>query len=327
MSPTESLLKDYLNEGQPDAADVLLSRLVFDTAEPVIRRILYRRLGPDTPAQDREDLSGDIMLDLVSRLQSAKSGESKPIENYQGYIAVAAYHACDQYLRRRYPQRHRLRNRVRYLLEHTKGFAVWEDEQGELIAGRAQWRGKPPLRALPPDWEANVARPAGQSPVDAVEAVFARLNGPMPLESLVTSLAQFWGVKDQQVAWEDVEQRATSPEIDAGRRIDERRALERVWHEVGELPPQQRVALLLNLRDESGASALVALPAAGVASIRQIAASLSIAIEEFAALWQKLPLSDLDIAARLGLTRQQVINLRKSARQRLARRMGEKALN
>jgi len=36
---------------------------------------------------------------------------------------------------------------------------------------------------------------------------------------------------------------------------------------------------------------------------------------------RNLPLSDLDIAARLGLSRQQIINLRKSARQRLARRM------
>jgi len=34
-----------------------------------------------------------------------------------------------------------------------------------------------------------------------------------------------------------------------------------------------------------------------------------------------LPLEDAAIAERLGLTRQQVINLRKSARARLARRM------
>jgi hypothetical protein len=38
------------------------------------------------------------------------------------------------------------------------------------------------------------------------------------------------------------------------------------------------------------------------------------------ALWDQLPLDDLSIAARLGVTRQQVINLRKAARARLARR-------
>ena len=44
---------------------------------------------------------------------------------------------------------------------------------------------------------------------------------------------------------------------------------------------------------------------------------------ELAALWPDLPLEDAAIAERLGLTRQQVINLRKSARARLGRRMRE----
>ena len=38
---------------------------------------------------------------------------------------------------------------------------------------------------------------------------------------------------------------------------------------------------------------------------------------------EQMPLDDLTIAARLGVTRQQVINLRKSARARLTRRMAE----
>ena len=43
--------------------------------------------------------------------------------------------------------------------------------------------------------------------------------------------------------------------------------------------------------------------------------------EELAGMWNSLPLDDRGIAERLGITRQQVINLRKSARARLARRM------
>jgi hypothetical protein len=43
--------------------------------------------------------------------------------------------------------------------------------------------------------------------------------------------------------------------------------------------------------------------------------------QEFAKLWNNLPLEDTTIAQNLGVTRQQVINLRKSARERLARRM------
>jgi len=45
-------------------------------------------------------------------------------------------------------------------------------------------------------------------------------------------------------------------------------------------------------------------------------------IEALAELWNSLPLDDHAIAARLGITRQQVINLRRAARERLARRLG-----
>ena len=86
------------------------------------------------------------------------------------------------------------------------------------------------------------------------------------------------------------------------------------------LPLRQRRALLLNLRDETGAGAIELFPMTGVASIRRIADALELDYTGFAELWPSLPLDDRDIAARLGLDRQQVINLRKSARARLARR-------
>ena len=60
---------------------------------------------------------------------------------------------------------------------------------------------------------------------------------------------------------------------------------------------------------------------AGVASIRTVAGALDVSPEEFAAFWDELPLSDAAIAARLGTTRQQVINLRKAARIILGRRL------
>ena len=103
--------------------------------------------------------------------------------------------------------------------------------------------------------------------------------------------------------------------------MDQRQQLARLWAEVSELPPAQRTALLLNLRDDSGGSALAFLPPSGVASIREIAKILGMPVEELAGIWGRLPLSDLEIAGRLALSRQQVINLRHSARQRLVRRL------
>jgi hypothetical protein len=94
-----------------------------------------------------------------------------------------------------------------------------------------------------------------------------------------------------------------------------------LWREICRLPPNQRSALLLNLRDESGNCATTLFVAAGVAGLPAIAATLGIPLEEFVELWRGMPLNDLDIAGRLGVTRQQVINLRKCAKERLARRL------
>jgi hypothetical protein len=53
----------------------------------------------------------------------------------------------------------------------------------------------------------------------------------------------------------------------------------------------------------------------------QLAATLEMPLEKFAAVWNELPWEDAAIALYLGLTRQQVVNLRKCGRERLARRM------
>jgi hypothetical protein len=63
------------------------------------------------------------------------------------------------------------------------------------------------------------------------------------------------------------------------------------------------------------------LPYTGTATIEQIAEALEFPLEEFLELWNKLPLDDATIAEFLGATRQQVINLRKCARERLERRI------
>ena len=97
--------------------------------------------------------------------------------------------------------------------------------------------------------------------------------------------------------------------------------LGKLWSEICELPENQRAALLLNLKDSQGGGGVSLFQMTRVAAVPQIAQALCIAPEELAHMWAELPLDDLTIANRLGVTRQQVINLRKSARERLARRM------
>jgi hypothetical protein len=99
--------------------------------------------------------------------------------------------------------------------------------------------------------------------------------------------------------------------------LDLRENLRHLWAEICELLPRQRVALLLNMEE------IHLLPETGIASLRDVAAALALPAEELAQLWFDLPLDDYAIAQRLGdgVTRQQVIGLRRKARERLARRM------
>jgi hypothetical protein len=79
---------------------------------------------------------------------------------------------------------------------------------------------------------------------------------------------------------------------------------------------------LLNLNDSAGGD-IQLFDWLGIASIREIALALEMDPDVFAELWKELPLEDARIARELGISRQDVVNRRSSARKRLARRMKE----
>ena len=103
----------------------------------------------------------------------------------------------------------------------------------------------------------------------------------------------------------------------------QRAYLQKLWTEICELPPKQRAALLLNLKDARGHGMIAMFPLTSVATVPQLAATLEIPLDRFATIWNELPWEDTSVSTHLGITRQQVVNLRKCARERLARRMKE----
>lgn len=98
-----------------------------------------------------------------------------------------------------------------------------------------------------------------------------------------------------------------------------RQMLALLWNEIRLLPLPQRRALLLQIRDDNGGSAIPLLVFTGVATLDEIASALEYRRAEIEAMWDRLPLADLEIAALLDTTRPQVISLRRAARERLAR--------
>ncbi len=169
------------------------------------------------------------------------------------------------------------------------------------------------------------------NPEEFFVRLFCHCARPIVLDELVTCLAEFAEIRDSteiDAPYEDeisVCELLPDPSPDVATLYDQKRHLTDLWKEICTLPVNQRVALLLNLRDSNGADALILFNLNGIASLRRIAEVLEFQVDAFAQLSNRLPLDDQTIAQQIGVTRQKVINFRKSARERLARRMAAHA--
>lgn len=337
----------FLREPEGSQSEALLALLIYRHAQPVIRNVIRTRLRVSFSQtdggqsnQDAFDIENDVHTLLLTQLRSIKARpQLNPIHNFSSYVAAVTYHACYRYLRLKYPQRTRLKNRVRYLITRSEAFDLWETPEKEWLCGFQAWRAQDKKPAMPGRLQELLHNPSclealgltvnasGATPnAGALKAILKWAGGPVELDLLVTIVSNLFGIKDEvaqaQIAQDDD---MSLPEIpdgsDLSAEVEQRHYLRRLWAEVCQLPLRQRAALLLNLRDSHGRGVVALLPLTGVASMRHIAEILELPAETFAALWNELPLEDVVIGEHLGVTRQQVVNLRKCARQRLARRM------
>jgi hypothetical protein len=337
---SDALLLPFLKAADDPASSSAVQELICEFAQPLVGDIIRNKLrvgySADRDLTDDEaaDLISDVILKLVGRLRELKSDPSaRAIRNFRGYVAVTSYHACDEYLRKKYPRRYSLKNQLRYVLTHREDFAIWEYEPGVLSCGFAEWKNQeqsvrnPELRELL-DTKTLLAESTSAKLISTslLTAIFKRNGGPLRLDDLVSFLADIFQIKDElQPTSIDNETQAHSDRTHSHEKLesamDQRSQLEKLWIEICALPPRQRVALLLSLRDSRGRGVLTLLPLIGIASIRQIADTLTMSADSLATLWNQLPVEDAVIASSLGVTRQQVINLRKCARARLLRRV------
>lgn len=305
----DSLLETYLAAGGEDT-EKLLEDLLVAEAEPRIRKVVLRKLGPECP--DLDDVCADVLVEAAAQLRAWKGlGDRRRVENFADYVAACSFNAASEYLRRKYPRWRRLRDRVHYVLRHDPQLAVWQSPRGWL-GGLARWKGQNAV--VPAPSLDDCARARKLSPADSLNAVLSIADGAVELDELVELASHLWGEALDAHGYEHAEP-AAAPQFDE--HIDQCRYAERLWHEILALPERQRQALLLNFT----ADGLDVFLLFGVISFRSLAEALAVDAQELALLWKKMPLDDLTIAARLQLTRQQVINLRKSARKRLANRI------
>lgn len=354
----DELLLPFINASDEAEAERQLSRLLTEHAEPTVTRIIRHKAGGARERARRadeltkaEEVRGEVMLQLVVRLRNFRADYStRPIADFNAYVAVTAYNAYDRHISRLYPQRRRLKNGLRYLLTHRSGFALWQTTHGAWVGGFEHWRPDAGVEATHGAEGTDVsafsalqhlredprafARGASEERLwhdrkhayELLRAIFEWAGVPVDLDLLTGVVADWWNVTDEAVELDAGRDDGEAAQVASGHpaaavEVESRMYLKRLWDEIVELPPRQRAALLLNLRDEGGRGIVDLWLIVGVVTPEALAEALSLEAHAFAELWKELPLDDNGIASRLGLTRQQVINLRKSARERLARRV------
>ena len=309
---------------------------LLDVVRLIVRRKLRVSLSVgDGSAQNQEalDLCASIHLEALA------AASAQPIQDMRAFAATLAYRACADHFRAKRPERTSLAHQVRYFLSHHADFALWE-ASGDMVAGRADWRGRAPSSGGSPQLEGLEAPRRPRAWMQAADwarlfhALFEHTGGPVALDDLIAGLVTLLDVREAvQEPLDDVSPAA------AGTLASEtavlREMLAALWAEVLALRQRQRAAYLLNFREGD----LDVFPENGVASIPEVTGAVELndarlericretpgppAALGCTALWPRLPLEDSVIAPVLDATRQQVINLRKVARERILQRLRE----
>lgn len=321
--PADPVLDAWLSAREPPFADQALAKLIEETAMPVIRQTLGRKLGAGSPGSDgAQEVISRVREQLVRAARHMLEPGAAPIHDYAGYVATVAQTVWAEYLRGKYPARTLLSYRLRYLLENRSGrtgFALWGGPGAAARGGFAEWKSAntpaaavEPLRRLlvnPRLADGPQGAAASTSLPEVVARTLRALGGPVAFHDLLAIVADRLGVNEAPEPFEAGDE--ATPADPAPTPADAllwKEYLAWLWREIGALPLRQRRAFLLH------STVAHDLEYRAVAGVRQQAALLEIKPETFADLWTRLPLDDLTIASLLGVTRQQVINLRKVAR-------------
>jgi DNA-directed RNA polymerase specialized sigma24 family protein len=312
-----ALLTPYLDATDRLSEDAHLQELIQNHAAPLIRRVVITRLAG--LEQDVEDVCSEAHMELLLWLRRLKANPSTiGIDDFPAYISAIAANACNRFFRRRNPGRAQLKSQIRYVLATDSRFAIRDLPNGSIGCGLAEWKqADSPLRN--PDMEIPIE--SDRDLAVLLERIF-RAGGAMELEAVTGVVARVWAIaRDVHVSDNELHSVRGEPS-DMEQSIDRKRYAARLWGEICTLPLNQRTALLLHFRDGRGNPALSLFPLSGIAFLPDIAATLGWGEDKLAEVWSRLPLDDNSIAEILLCSRQQVINLRMSARKRLANRMG-----
>ncbi|MCA1595451.1 MAG: hypothetical protein LC772_03375 [Chloroflexi bacterium] len=343
----DRLLSSYLCERDRNTETRLLERLAAEV-RAVVSRVLAANFGAYPYDKQRaEDIGQDCMLAILTKIHRLKSGSDEtPVTSLSAYAAATARNAFRGELRARRPERARLRARISDLIKSNPDrFGIWSWGD-HTVCGLAEWMGAgAPI--LGPAGSFPAARPSPVTPA-ALGYRIANLDpaAASDLESYLRWIGTAVGINElaDQLA---PDTRPAGPALAGTSRTDmlegsheadpldqvpdmienvEDRVVDQIhreqllrtaWSQLVQLPHRQRVALLLALPPEAFLAYRL------LVGREALAKCLETTPAEVDAIPRTLPRSDADLAQQMGLKRQQVINLRLSARQRLGRNVAQ----
>lgn len=352
MLEIDPVLDSFIQAAAGQEREDQLEKLVLQSI-PIIRRVLRHRLGFHVNAKgessrvpDAADLFHEILVRILQRLHALQvKGGGEEIRDFGAYVSRTAGNACHDYLRERYPLRHLLKNRIRYLLHERPELVVREHRQGVRRAVRCG------LTSWPEDlWQPS---PGNARQVIEVEeslkewlrvelgtglsfessslarvliGILTRIGEPIELDRMVYLVASLRGTREWTVESIDEEENLLAgslpdPHPRADQQLEEGELLQRLWQAILTLPLVQRRIVLLGQGDERGHDFWSLLLESGTVPLAELCASLELPSVEIATLWAEIPLDTPALATFLNLTRTQVIRWKFYARQQLRRRM------
>jgi RNA polymerase sigma factor (sigma-70 family) len=279
---------------------------LLDQLGTVVRAILMRKSGMSLAADDtrHDNLDAlELMQEVMARLWERIADDAgATIADLTAYAATVTHNAWSDHLRRKYPLRTSLKNRLRYFLDHQRGYALWNGEHGEPMAGRHGWQ----LRGGEPAAGERIAAlrtgreklPRGSVPRKAMDqftaadwdklvgGVLDRLGAPLAVDDLVAIAGGLIGLHEERTESlddDDAGEKSPARELAArsslnpDRQAETRSLLRQLWAAIQTLKPDYRRAYLLNLPGPGKTRAdLDVFVLHGVATLADIAAAVDL---------------------------------------------------
>ena len=329
----------FLQVQTPQEEEQVLFEIVH-TVLPTIRRVVYRELARwqrtdprhgGVPAEELDDVCAETVARLIRQLRDFRSHSPDPaIRNISHYAAAIAQNTVYAVLRRNRPELRILYDRIMYVLYgkyRNYGFAVWNGVfPGERVAGFQKWFGQSPKESdRYAEWRHHPERIAARWATDPAPSAIAHffnylfqwLNHPIRMTDLISGCMRIWSLRFTPPEMHVNDAHSVDTERESGRTKDYATFFQQLITEIRSLPLRQRRALLWHW----SATDWCTIAAYAGCGLMEFAHILEIDEDDLYRTYRRLPLPDSEIAEQLGVTRQQVINLRKSALERLRRRL------